>query len=87
MVNNAAYLHDNMAIDIYADNWLTSSAFGGTIAPYSYESVDIILNSADKDQGEYFGTVYVVTNDPVNPTKDIPVTMQVSLGCCVGPDR
>ncbi len=84
MVHNASYMHDNLAIDISAASWLEVTPVSGQVEPYSNTTVNVNFDSEGMEHGSYTGQVTISCNDPDTPTKDIPVTMIVSEGCCVG---
>ena len=79
IVNNAAYLENELAVQIAADpEWLTLSHLGGTL--YNGTSAALIL-SIDTDElelGEYSMDLVVTCNDPNNPEVTIPITMTVT---------
>jgi hypothetical protein len=79
IVNNAAYLENELAVQIAADpEWLALNHLGGTL--YNGTSAAIILN-IDTDElelGEYSMDMVVTSNDPNNPEVTVPITMTVT---------
>ena len=55
VVYNAAYMHDNLAINISALNWLSVFPGIGTVEPYSSLDVNVVFDAADLEDGEYGG--------------------------------
>jgi hypothetical protein len=41
----------------------------------------VLMNSSGLAPGPYAGTITYLTNDPLNPTVDVPVNFQVLIGC------
>ena len=85
VVYNAAYMHDNMAIQISAASWLEIPVAAGQIDPYATGVVTLNFNAEDMEEGIYTGSLTLGCNDPVHPSTLLPVTMDVSSGCCTGP--
>jgi len=84
VVYNAAYMHSNMAIQFSADHWLYATPVGGSIDPFSNATVDIHLDAAELEDGEYSGSVFVSSNDPDSPSHGISVTLNVGGGALCG---
>jgi hypothetical protein len=75
---NATYVTNGLAVKISADpEWLAGDITGGTI--YNGNSVDLVLtfNSEDYPLGDYSMDVVISSNDPVNSTVTVPVTMNL----------
>jgi len=85
VVYNAPYIHDNMAVEIRASNWLTADKSGGMVEPYAIDTIMVTLDAGDLELGDYTGSLVITGNDPVTPSHAIDVTMSVSEGCCTGP--
>ncbi len=85
IVFNAAYMHNQLAIEIGAASWLSANPISGTVEPYGTTTVDVLFDASGLEIGDYTGKVTIFSNDPDTPTKDIPVTLTVSTGCCSGP--
>ncbi len=78
VVFNSAYLHDNLAIKIEKGlAWLDENPSTGTITPGGNQNVTVTFNSTGLTLGSYTGIMRVNSNDPVRPTKDVRVTLNV----------
>jgi subtilisin family serine protease len=76
---NTAYLHDNMAIRIRSGlEWLTCSPASGTIPAGGSVDLTVGMNAAGMELGAHTGLLTIVSDDPLNPSVDVPVTMMVS---------
>jgi hypothetical protein len=77
---NAAYVTNGLAVKISADpDWVTNTLSGGTI--YNGNSVDVVLTlrSEDFPLGSYSMDLIVNSNDPLNPTVTVPITMELVI--------
>jgi hypothetical protein len=75
---NAAYVHNNLALQFSAEpDWLGADPLSGTL--YNGNSVDIDLEFRAEDfpAGDYSMDVVFNSNDPVNTTITVPVTMTI----------
>ncbi len=77
VVYNANYMHSNLAITISSSHWLSVSPASGVIEPGGVGSIGIILNAADMEDGTYQGQISIASNDPLTPTVNIPVTLNI----------
>ncbi len=82
---NAAYMHDQLAINIGAASWLSAEPASGTVEPYGTRTVHVNFDAAGMELGDYTGSVVFNCNDGDTPTMSLPVTMTISAGCCSGP--
>jgi len=76
---NAAYVANGLAVKIASDpDWLTNNISSGTI--YNGNFIDVVLtfSSEDYSLGTYTMDVVINSNDPVNSSVTIPVTMQIA---------
>jgi subtilisin family serine protease len=76
---NAAYISNGLAVKISADpDWLANDVSSGTI--YSGNFVDVVLTFSSEDYplGTYTMDVVINSNDPLNSTITIPVTMEIA---------
>lgn len=76
---NAAYVEDNLAVEISAEpEWLIANNFEGTI--YNGNSFAVILNFVTEglELGNYSMDVVVTSNDPNHPEWTVPVSMLVT---------
>jgi len=75
---NAAYVHNNLALQFSAEpDWLGAAPLSGTL--YNGNSVDIDLEFRTEDFpiGDYSMDLVISSNDPVNPAITVPVTMTI----------
>ncbi|MDO8548852.1 MAG: T9SS type A sorting domain-containing protein [Ignavibacteria bacterium] len=75
---NANYVHNNLALQFSAEpDWLGAAPLSGTL--YNGNSVDIDLEFRTEDfpVGDYSMDLVISSNDPVNPTITVPVTMTI----------
>ncbi len=86
VVYNAAYMHDNMAIEYSTQNWLSTNPTGGIIEPLSEEVVQVGFDATDLEDGAYSGLIVISSNDPDYPSHQIDVTMTVASWICVDID-
>jgi hypothetical protein len=82
VVYNAAYMHDNLAIAISAASWLSVTPATGTVAPFSTGTIPVKFDAKDLEVGAYTGSLSISSNDAVQPTVTLPVTMTVAASCC-----
>ena len=76
---NAAYVSNGLAVKISADpDWLTNNISAGTI--YNGNFVDVVLTFSSEDYplGTYTMDVVINSNDPLNSTITIPVSMEIA---------
>jgi hypothetical protein len=69
--------------------WLSESPTGGTTAGGSSTPVTVTFNSNGLSNGNYSALLCVASNDAVNPTVEVPVSLTVSGGgaCTFPPDE
>ncbi|MFQ5454486.1 MAG: hypothetical protein ACE5D6_09915, partial [Candidatus Zixiibacteriota bacterium] len=79
---NASYMHDNLAIGITSQHWLSSSPMGGFIEPYSSGTVNINFDATDLADSQYTGQLVIASNDLDTPSWNIPVSLLVALWLC-----
>lgn len=77
VVFNAPYMHDNLAIDIVTD-WLNVSPTSGIVDPHDSFDATVTFDTRTLYEGIYTGNINLASNDPLNPSIDIPVTLHVS---------
>jgi hypothetical protein len=59
-------------------DWLSVTPASGMIEPQSYYVMDVNFDATDLADGTYDGQLTVTSNDPSDPTVDVPVTLIVS---------
>ena len=78
VVFNAAYLHNQLAVVFdRPNNWLTVDPSSGTVEPDQSLDVTVTFDAAELDEGTYSGNLLLESNDPANPSVEIPVTFEV----------
>ncbi|KAA0240305.1 MAG: hypothetical protein EDM72_13015, partial [Chlorobiota bacterium] len=76
---NSAYVSNNLAVKISSDpDWLSNNISSGRI--YNSNSIEVVLTfiSEDYPLGLYTMDVLITSNDPVNSSITIPVSMQIA---------
>lgn len=81
IVYNASYIHDNLAIRIEKGGlaWLTENPTAGTVIPSSNQNVDVKFFNNGLSAGTYTGKLLISSNDPVTPSKEVKVRLNVGL--------
>lgn len=76
---NAAYMHDELAIEFpgAAPRWLSVEPAAGSVDPMSADTVSVVFDATELEDGEYTGQLLVISNDLVNPEILVPVTLNV----------
>ena len=82
VVHNADYMHDNLAISLNLVRWLWVEPDGGTVEPFSSATVQVHFNATDLEDGQYTGQLTITSNDPLNGSSTVPVTLSVSSWIC-----
>ncbi len=80
VVYNANYVSNGLAVKISADpDWVSNNVTSGRI--YNGNSVDVVLTfrSEDFPFGNYSMDLIVNSNDPVNPTVTVPISMELVI--------
>ena len=78
---NADYLQNGLAIEYAAaPNWLTVSPASAIVPPHDSYIATVRFDAADLPIGIYNGNINMLSNDPVQPDVDIPVTFNVGSG-------
>lgn len=60
-------------------SWISESPSGGTVAPTTSDTVDVIFNATSLSPGNYNGTLTVSSNDNIYPSINIPCYLFVDL--------
>ena len=85
VVYNAAYVHDNLAIRFGTlPEWLTVDVTSGSLAPGASQDVVVTMSAAYMEVGPHNGLLQILSNDPVHPEVQVPVTMMVAIPTPVG---
>ena len=81
VVYNAAYLHNDLAIQFASapipEPWLTVSPMNGTVTPAGNSDIVVTFNAADLVAGDYYGSVTVAGNDNNNPSDTVDIILHV----------
>ncbi|MBI1951024.1 MAG: S8 family serine peptidase [Acidobacteria bacterium] len=76
---NSIYLHDRMAIRIYnVPQWLRASPTSGRLFAGQGRDVTVTIDAQGLEGGSYAGTVFVRSNDPLQPLASHPVVLDVT---------
>jgi len=60
--------------------WLSTNPAASVVAAGGSKKVDVTLNSTYLNNGNYFGRLRFISNDPVHPRLDVPVILYVITG-------
>ncbi len=77
VVFNSSYMHDQLAIQFTAADWLSVTPASGSIDPFSNITVNVEFDATDMEDGEYTGQMTITSNDPDTPSLDVPISMTV----------
>ncbi|HKY33809.1 MAG TPA: S8 family serine peptidase [Candidatus Polarisedimenticolia bacterium] len=78
VVANAAYMHNNLALQISrTPDWLRVSPAGHTVPPGESRAFDVVFDSTDRTGGTLTGAVLLTTNVPGEEQLDLPATLHV----------
>jgi len=84
-VFNAAYVHDNLAIQYSAlPTWAVAGATSGTLPPGGSTIVPVTFDATDLELGTYLGNLRISSNDPDEGVTDLPLTLHVSSSLATG---
>jgi subtilisin family serine protease len=76
---NAAYLHNDMAIEFKKGvDWLAVSPAGATIPAGGSADLDVVFDATELVGGDYAGGIYLSSNDPARPLVTVPVSLHVT---------
>lgn len=75
---------DDVVLDVQAPicdssdiPWASLDVSSGSTAPAAMDTVTVTFDSTGLADGEYTGTLCIETNDPLNPSVNVPLTMTV----------
>jgi PKD repeat protein len=63
--------------------WMTAVPSSGTIPAGNQTTITLTYNSGTLTGGNYNATLVIISNDPLNPAKNIPFQMAVDFNPCV----
>ncbi len=76
--HNAAYLHDELAIEFFTiPEWLQVSPTSGILAAGACADLTLALSAVGLADGDYDGAVELLTNDPFHTSIVVPVALHV----------
>ncbi|MBK7632097.1 MAG: S8 family serine peptidase [Ignavibacteriales bacterium] len=77
---NANYVANNLAVLFASEpDWLSNNVNSGTLFNGSSVAVELTFRAEDYPAGNYGMDLVVTSNDPVNATVTVPVTMEISV--------
>ena len=80
VVHNAAYMHDNLAIEFRTvPDWLTANPTTGTIPAGGSTDISVLFNTQDLFGGTYNGSLRISSNDPDEGVFVVPASL-VAIG-------
>jgi len=59
------------------NNWLTVDTYSGIIGSGEDQNINVYCNASDLNEGEYFGTININSNDPFNSESEIEINFSV----------
>ena len=82
---NTAYLKNNLAIEFMATpEWLSLNPTSGSINGIGSNMITATCDATGLEVGVYTADIYIASNDPLEPTKTLPVTFNVAYGATGG---
>jgi hypothetical protein len=80
VVFDAAYMHNDLAIDIFMPyQWLYLSKYSGSILPGESDTVLCIFTTAELDTGVYNADIIITSNDPDPGDSPWPVDAELTV--------
>lgn len=78
-IDNAATLNimTSFLDAISAPDWVSPNPYSGSVFAGSSQNVTLTINSAGLSQGTYSRTLVLTSNDPLQPTVSLPMTLTV----------
>jgi len=91
MVHNADYVHEGLAILITSGpSWLSVGTESGVLPAGECVDIDVIMDASELEEGDYYGTLTLTSNDPADPVKTMDVIFHVGTvdvaACDVDPN-
>ena len=79
VISNSSYIHDELAISFKAyTQWLSITPSTGIIPSGTTTTVNLVVDTAELELGEYLCNLVLNTNDPNNMSVIIPVNLEVT---------
>ena len=63
--------------------WLTCVPEAGSIGPQETETLVLTIDARELTEGIYEATLFVNSNDPINGTEEVDVTLRCGLTCFI----
>jgi hypothetical protein len=77
---NQPYVKDNLRLRFSAQpGWLTVSPNSGVIPAGGYADLSVGFDATGLADGDYSGAVRIASNDPTDPSIDVPATLHVGV--------
>jgi subtilisin family serine protease len=78
VVNNAAYVHDNLAVEfLYVPDWLSLSPASGTIPAGGFVDVSVEMSAVGLWGGDFEKEITITSNDPDEGEVVVPADLHV----------
>ncbi|NJN63794.1 MAG: choice-of-anchor D domain-containing protein [Acidobacteria bacterium] len=75
---NAAYIHDNLAVQFEPPVlWPSVSPSSGVVPPGAFLDLDVMIDARGLNGGQYHSVIELATNDPAQAQIDVPVDVTV----------
>jgi hypothetical protein len=85
VVYNAAYVHDNLAVQFRSSlDWMACTPVSGTVPAGGSVDIEVAFDAAGLALGQHNGQIEVLSDDPVTPSVIVPVILEVSDLSAVG---
>jgi uncharacterized protein (TIGR02145 family) len=68
-----------ISIEYTDDDWLSVNPTSGTVLPYQADFIDVNFDATGLDTGIYLATIVIESNDVLNPTVEIPVSLTITV--------
>ncbi len=76
--DDGSYTHDNLAILFTSGpQWLSVSPESGVVPAGECIDLTVTMDATALEEGDYYGTVTMTSNDPAHPTEDMEVVFHV----------
>jgi hypothetical protein len=75
---NKVFGYELLAMAPPPDGWLSADPITGTVTSGNNLIIEIAYDATGLDFGEYDAAIVITSNDPANPTVEVPVTLVVS---------
>jgi peptidase C25-like protein/flagellar hook capping protein FlgD/ASPM-SPD-2-Hydin domain-containing protein len=87
MAYNTNYLHNDMAISIGVNSWVSVSPAFGVIHGQSSLDLDLTFQTDNFDLGDFWACLQIESNDPDETEYVIPIHMVVSMVAGIGEEE